>query len=336
NERPFVAAAMIWNLADFNSETREETMPHVNNKGLLTLDRQPKDLYRFYQSQLLKTPFIKISNWHTRSGLADSSTINSVQPVDVFSNASTVQLVVNGKSLGEVTAAGKRFTWQVPFINGINKIEAVCCINGQQYRDVTEISFDLIPDNFQRTTLTHPLNILLGAKRIVTEDETNQIWMPAKEYKSGSWGYIGGTAFKLPGNSRQSYGTDRNIRETENDPVYQTQQVGIKKFKFDVVDGEYELIFHFAELTSSETKEVLAYNLDNSLVKNKAAERIFDIVVNSMPVFKNLNISNRFGTLTAGSEKLKVVAKDGKGIEILFNPVIGEPVLNAIQLVKIL
>ncbi len=30
-ERPFVAGAMIWNLADFNSELRNETMPHINN-----------------------------------------------------------------------------------------------------------------------------------------------------------------------------------------------------------------------------------------------------------------------------------------------------------------
>ncbi|MGY0036351.1 glycoside hydrolase family 2 TIM barrel-domain containing protein [Pedobacter sp. NJ-S-72] len=58
-KKPFVSGAMAWNLADFNSETREETMPHINNKGLLTLGREPKDLYFLYQAYLLKRPFLK-------------------------------------------------------------------------------------------------------------------------------------------------------------------------------------------------------------------------------------------------------------------------------------
>ncbi|RZM15925.1 MAG: hypothetical protein EOO88_43215, partial [Pedobacter sp.] len=47
-QRPFVAGAQVWNLADFNSETRNESMPHINNKGLLQWDRTPKDPYYFY------------------------------------------------------------------------------------------------------------------------------------------------------------------------------------------------------------------------------------------------------------------------------------------------
>jgi len=47
-KRPFVAGAVVWNLADFNSESRTETMPHMNNKGLLTWDRIPKDPYYLY------------------------------------------------------------------------------------------------------------------------------------------------------------------------------------------------------------------------------------------------------------------------------------------------
>jgi beta-galactosidase len=48
-KRPFVAGAVIWNLADFNSETRIETMPHINNKGLLTWDRIRR-IHIFYTS----------------------------------------------------------------------------------------------------------------------------------------------------------------------------------------------------------------------------------------------------------------------------------------------
>ena len=60
--RPFVAAGIIWNLAEFNSEQRAETTPHINAKGLLTWDRKPKDGYRFYQANLLHTPYIQIGS----------------------------------------------------------------------------------------------------------------------------------------------------------------------------------------------------------------------------------------------------------------------------------
>src|SRR5690606_17543998 len=97
-DRPFIAAGMAWSLADFNSETREETMPHINNKGLLTIDRKPKDIYRFYQSKLLSAPFIQISDWDRRAGGVDSGQVFSTQSLNVFSNGESVELFLNGKS----------------------------------------------------------------------------------------------------------------------------------------------------------------------------------------------------------------------------------------------
>ncbi|WP_242691488.1 glycoside hydrolase family 2 TIM barrel-domain containing protein [Desertivirga arenae] len=327
-ERPFVAAGMIWNLADFNSETREETMPHINNKGLLTLDRVPKDLYRFYQSQLLKTPYLSISDWRKRSGEQDSASVTSTQELDVFSNSSEVELFHSGRSLGHKKPLNGRFTWLVPFTDGQNQIEARTLINGKEYRDVAVIDYDVqSPDKINH------LNLLLGAKRSF-EDDKGQVWIPSNQYKAGSWGYIGGKPFKL-GNARQSYGTDRDIKETPNDPVYQTQVTGIQKYKLDLADGEYSLTLHFAELTTSEAKEALAYNLDNSVQKNKAENRVFNISVNKIPVFQNFDISKRYGPLRAGYESLKVVAEHGKGIEISFNAIVGQPVLNALQVTRI-
>ncbi|WP_242695955.1 glycoside hydrolase family 2 TIM barrel-domain containing protein [Desertivirga brevis] len=327
-ERPFVAAGMIWNLADFNSETREETMPHINNKGLLTLERNAKDLYRFYQSQLLKRPFISISDWRKRSGITDSASSVCTQELDVFSNATEVELFKDGVSLGSRKPMNGRFTWLVPFSNGQNRVEARCLIEGKEYRDVAHLNFDIQSrDNIQH------LNVLLGARRFF-EDDKGQEWIPSTQYKQGSWGYIGGTPFKA-GNTRQSYGTDRNIKETDNDPIYQTQVTGIQKYKLDVADGEYSLTLHFAELTTSETKEALAYNLDNSVQKNKAEERVFNISINKVPVLQKLNIAKRYGPLTAGFETIKVTAENGKGIEISFDALVGQPVLNALQLTKI-
>src|SRR5690606_23598382 len=102
-DRPFVAAAMIWNLADFNSETRAESTPHINSKGILTLDRKIKDGYRFYQANLLKIPYLQIGTkeWNLRTGIAKSDTqLAHTQEVLVFSNQPTVTLKHNGKIIG--------------------------------------------------------------------------------------------------------------------------------------------------------------------------------------------------------------------------------------------
>ncbi|WP_160166659.1 glycoside hydrolase family 2 TIM barrel-domain containing protein [Arcticibacter svalbardensis] len=378
-ERPFVAAGMIWNLSDFNSESREETMPHINNKGLLTLDRQPKDLYRFYQSRLLKTPYVKISNWLLRGGLADSTVSRtntqalkgisddteisqlsntqtskkpsrvthnsaalsqdlnshtSTQPLEVFSNADDVSLFLNGEFLKGAKTPSNRFIWQVPFKNGLNTVEALIKVGGKEYRDVATINFTCIPRVFAKGPVFDQLHVLLGAKRIYIDEDEKAVWLPDQVYQPGGWGHIGGEIFKMKGNARQSYGTDRNIIGTDRDPIYQTQNIGIKKYKLDVPDGDYNLVLHFAELISADVKEALAYNLDNSSQSEKVEERIFDVFINDVPVLQRFSPKEKYGALTAGSEEFKLTITNGKGIEITFKVIKGQPVLNALQLIK--
>lgn len=335
-ERPFVVAAAVWNLADFNSETREETMPHINNKGLLTQDRKPKDVYSLYQAYLLNKPFIKISNWNIRAGIADSLNSSvSTQPLSVFTNAHAVQLTVNGTRLPDQQVKDGEAIWQVPFVKGLNRVEALITIDGKAYADIQDVNFNLLPRDLKNDQ--DPLlnvNVLLGAKRFYVDEAQHQVWMPDQPYHAGSFGYVGGHPFSMPGNGQQSYGTNKNILNIDNDPIYQTQQVGIQQYRFDVPDGEYELVLHFAELTTNKTKEALAYNLTNNVQKEKAEERVFNVTVNDQIILKNFSPANTYGTLTAGQEKVKVIVTGGKGITIAFEPLKGEAILNAIQLRK--
>ena len=322
-KRPFVSGAMAWNLADFNSETREETMPHINNKGLLTIARQPKDTYFLYQAYLLDRPYLKIASasWKNRSGVADSTGTYSTQPVQVTTNLENAELFLNGKSLGSKETVSHICEWQVPFVSGLNKLSVV---SGEQ-RDEMEINF-LIPQT--------SFNILLGAKRYYTDEKLHELWMPAQTYHKGSWGTIGGTEFKGT-NNRMSYGSDKNILGTDDDPVYQTQQVGIEQFKFDVPDGEYDLTIYFAELIGGATKEALAYNLDNNHVKEKEEQRIFTVDVNGFMWLDKVNLASEYGYTTAVQKKTRVSVLNGKGISINFKAIEGKPVLNAVRLRKI-
>ncbi|WP_421939399.1 glycoside hydrolase family 2 TIM barrel-domain containing protein [Pedobacter sp.] len=331
--RPFVAGGMAWNLADFNSETREETMPHINNKGLLTIGRQPKDTYYLYQAYLANKPYLKITSaqWKDRTSVADSAASVSTQPVQIATNLKSAELFLNGKSLGVKDAIDHIISWPVPFVHGGNQLRVV----SGELSDQAEINLQLQPFRFSDAkTAFQDINVLLGSKRFYINDKQQELWIPDQPYKAGSWGWIGGEPYKGT-NNRISYGSDKNILGTDNDPVYRTQQVGISAFKFDVPDGEYALTLHFAELVGGESKEALAYNLDNNHKKEVEEKRIFDVAINGVPFLTQVNLAADFGYTTAVEKKTRVTVINGKGIAIDFKSIQGKPVLNAIQLRKV-
>jgi beta-galactosidase len=331
--RPFVSGAMIWNLADFNSETRNESMPHINNKGLLDWDRTPKDPYYYYKAILSKKPFVKILGQHKMAGVAHSKGAYCMRVIQVASNLNELTLRINGKSMGKQTIRNGLCEWQVPLMNGVNNIE-VKTTDGKVVSDKLAIEFDLLPNKFADTSVRfHQLNILLGSKRSFI-DEKKQVWIPDQKYEQGSWGYIDGRNFKAPGNSRLPYGTDKNISGSADDPIYQTQQIGLSKYKLDVPAGEYEVTFHFAELLGGQVKGS-AYNLADPDRIEPNGKRIFAIYINNKLVLDKFNIADDYGTATAVSKKIKITVADNKGMEIVFNAIEGEPVLNALQIQKI-
>jgi len=333
--RPFVAGAAIWNLADFNSEQREETMPHINNKGILTIDRQVKDSYLFYQANLLKTSFVRIGSrgWMLRSGIADDK-LKCVQQVEVYTNQPEIKLILNGEEIATKKAEDHICRFAVPFVNGANKLEAISTSNSES--DVAEINFLMIDNNLKSTALPfRELNVSVGDRRIYVDEQKHQVWLPEQEYKPGSWGYVGGRVYALKGGGRQSFGTDKNIEGSDDDPVYQTQRVGLNSFNFDVADGEYELTLHFAELETPNKQEGLAYNLGANAEGAAFASRGFNVLVNGKEVLHNLNNAAELKPLTAYATKLRVSVKNGQGVHASFSANKGETILNGIQLRRI-
>lgn len=333
--RDFVAGAMIWNLADFNSETREETMPHINNKGMLMWGRQPKDLYYLYQALWSKEPILKISSthWATLTGSADSASNICYQPLQVATNFDSVELIFNGRSRGWKAPLQGICEWMVPFINKINRVEAIGYRQGKKYLDVSVVNFRLQPYSFiDKKTPFESINVLLGANRYFNSEE-RQVWQPAQAYRPGSWGYTGGQPYKMPNNNRLPYGSDKNIVNTTWDPVYQTQLVGIKGFRFDVPDGRYELVLHFAELEGAISKSLI-YNLSGQTDNEQKVRRRFNVFVNDSLLLENLNLP-AIGAVRPYVKKLTVVVKNGEQIKIRFVALEGEAVLNAIQLKRL-
>lgn len=339
-KRPFVAGAAVWNLSDFNSETRDETMPHINNKGLLTLDRQPKNTYYLYKANFQTKPFIKIGDgsWKLRGGIATSNENTVTQLLQVISNTDTVELYVNGKSLGKKGVNERLSNWDVSFKNGKNEIKAVSFASGVKIEDLSTLNFSLQPLALNNPEVPFKeINITLGSQRQFIDEHKQEIWLPSQAYKTGSWGNIGGEVFKIKNSSRQTYGTDKNIRGTANDPIYQTQLVGLDSYQLDVPKGKYEVTLHFAELMGNGIQSVLPYNLDSLIAVSKEVppQRVFDVYLNDKLVIKNLNLAATYGIANSVQKKIECSVVDDKGIQILFKSIKGKAVLNALQVKKI-
>ena len=336
-DRPFVSGGALWCLVDFNSEGRIDAAPHVNTKGMATSERVPKDVYFYYQANLLKKPFIRIGshNWTLRGGIGDKDGI-CTQPVEVYSNLSEVSLWLDGKLIGKQPAHDKVALFNVPFKNGVNVLKATATASDGDHEDVVTTNFKMVQEDFHSAALPfNEINVNLGDKRFYIDDKLQQVWLPEKPYSPGSWGYVGGHTFSMKGNTLQTYGTNKDILGTEYDPIYATQRVGLTDFKLDVPDGKYEVNLLFAELLSKQEREALPYNLNNSAQKEDVSERSFDVLINDKKVVESLGTDNYLEPLRAFSTRVTINVTGGKGIDVSFKAIKGEAILNGIQVKKI-
>ena len=113
---PWLSGMNWWAYADFGSANRGDSLPHVNQKGLVDFKRNKKDVFFAAQALWSNTPVLHIqsSAWIKRDGSPE-------QPVRVISNMDQVELFYQGKSLGKQSDG---FTWKVTFVEGENKLLA--------------------------------------------------------------------------------------------------------------------------------------------------------------------------------------------------------------------
>ena len=69
--------------------------------------------------------------------------------------------------------------------------------------------------------------------------------------------------------------------------------------------------------------------------QDKVERRVFNVSINNVPQLQNFDMANQVGSTKAIVKKFAVDVFNGKGISVDFETVVGEPVLNAIRIVKI-
>ena len=334
-DRKFVSGAMIWNLNDFYSEYRENAVPHVNNKGITGLNRELKNTYLLYEANLLKIPFLALGdkNWTSRAGVATDAT-SCMQPIVIYSNQPEIELFHNGLNMGKYSVENGVARVKISFIKGENTIEAIAT-NDKKLKDFLKIKFDLIPSKINTTNFSE-LNVMLGSNRYF-EDRTSQTcWIPEQEYTAGGWGYIGGETFKPKTKNGIIPSSDLDIYNTNQDPIFQTQRIGIKEFKADVPDGKYLIYCYWATLSPKIAKENLVYALGNTANYSETKTCAFDVFLNNEITLKDFDICNQIGVQQAIIKKMETTATNGKGIDIELQPINGSvPFLNAVRIVKL-
>ena len=320
-DMPEIVGANVWNYADFQVEHRKDAVPHINNKGLVSATREKKDAYYLYQALLKKTPFLAIASksWVKRAGIADTEGGNvATQPIVVVGNGKEVELFVNGTSLGKKAFDFASATFNVPLQHGENLIEVVSEKEGKTLKDFANIEFTLQPKNLKsENNLFKEIAVNVGSTCYFIESHNvDYLWMPDQAYTKGSFGYIGGELLRHPSKRRNTIGTDVSVKGTENDPIYQTQLIGIEAYKFDVPKGTYELSLALAELESKE---------DNSM----------DILVNGKTVWSKLNLKAQYGDDRGVTKRFLISVDDDNGITIDFKALEGKTRLSGVKLRKV-
>jgi beta-galactosidase len=318
-DMPEIVGANVWNYADFQVEHRKDAVPHINNKGLVSADRKKKDAYYLYRALLNKAPFVGITSkaWTTRSGVVDAEgTGVATQPVTVVGNFKDVELFINGVSLGKQVFNFATATFQVPFQEGDNLIEVVSTQNGKTVKDFATIAFTLHPKNLKsKTNAFKEVAVNVGATCYFIESHNiDYLWMPDQAYQEGGFGHVGGDILRHP--RRKTVGSEVSVKGTENDPVYQTQLVGIKAFKFDVPEGTYELSLLLAELKTKGTN-------------------VMDVFINGKNVWQNLNLKKQYGANRGVDKRFLITVGDANGITVAFKAKTGKTRLSGVKLRKV-
>ena len=146
--RPFVAGGFVWTGFDYRGEPQKFVWPSVSSVfGIMDTCGFPKAAYYLHQAAWIENrPVLQIVphwNWSGREG----------KPVKVMvmSNVEKVELLLNGKSLGEKSVDKLvGVEWEVPYAPG--KLEAVARKDGREIiRSAVEttgvpVALKLVPD----------------------------------------------------------------------------------------------------------------------------------------------------------------------------------------------
>ncbi|MEX0986191.1 MAG: glycoside hydrolase family 2 TIM barrel-domain containing protein [Bacteroidales bacterium] len=298
----------IWNQFDFSQPWTGGSIPHLNQKGMVSWDRNPKDVYYLYKANWSKEPFIHIASreWQLRTGTRNKKDVLAEQPLKIYTNCTDAELFVNGRTMGskKPDLTGKAL-WMVDLEEGINEITAQAISENEKFSDKIEIAVvSLLADLRKMESQDVDIAVNCGSNAQYYKGY-DVAWLPDKPFTRGSYGYTGG--------DRKMLQKDIALTNTDDPALYFQYLEAPESYRFDLPDGNYMVECWVAEPDM------------------RSENRVFEIIPGNAPPIQVITRSRNPLSVEGNIIRLKVGASNGNGITIKFRPVDGLPLLSAIR-----
>ncbi|MDO4318983.1 MAG: glycoside hydrolase family 2 TIM barrel-domain containing protein [Bacteroidales bacterium] len=324
--RDYVAGASHWNFIDFSSANRAESMPHINNKGLVTNSRRAKDVYHYYRASWNANDtvaHIAVRDWADRTELTGSAGCVT-RPVKIYTNLPIVTLTVNGRPTGTKAVQNHTAVFDAGLKDGLNTL--VLTAEDGTVLDAATIWLKALRHDGRRIdTGTDELAVNVGSGCYFRSDDSGLTWLPDRQYTSGSlYGHIGG---------RRAVSQDE-IMLTDDGPLLQRCLVDLDSYRFDVVPGSYEVELSFADLASPSA--LSAYMLGSNAGTGDIRATAMDVSINGKTVERDVAPGNEAGVKTMVKKRYLTEVDDNGVLEVRFNAADGATTsLSAIKIRKL-
>jgi hypothetical protein len=147
-------------------------------------------------------------------------------------------------------------------------------------------------------------------------DSDGNLWHADQPYSVGSWGYVDGYTV-----NRWDTDSGLDIVGTTKDYLYVTERFWVSAYQFDLPDGNYDVVLHFAETFSDITGP---------------EQRIFDVFVEEQIVLDNFDPYAEAGFAHAVTKTITNIAVADGRLDITFTPDVQAPEINAIEVLAAL
>jgi beta-galactosidase len=303
--RKYVWGSYVWNMFDFGSGIRNEgDVRGVNTKGLVTFDRKTKkDAFYFYKANWSSEPVTYIT------GRRYTNRAYATVDVKVYSNADSVQLSVNGATIGTLTQ-DQCTTKVCVFKNvrlraGANKLTANGKHGGSTVNDSVDWSLN-----------TKDVRIAAGQYTTGFTSSTGAL------FGSDNF-FVGGTAdwlvSKSIGDLRYGGPLDRTAVSGTADPqLFANVRRGTFSYDVPLDNGTYSVTLSFIEPSKA----------------TAIGGRVFSVDANGVTQVANLDVLATAGAYrTVITRTFPVTATSGR-LKLDFKPSVGEAVVSNIAITK--
>ena len=185
-------------------------------------------------------------------------------------------------------------------------------MNNKKKLIICTIIFFLICLLSAQEILCTTIRVNIGGEQWI--DNQGNKWLADQRYTSGSFGYLG---------ISKTVNTNNTINNTDKEYIYKSERSNLFGYRFDVQNGNYNIILHFVEFTHKRNKK-----------------RVTNIIIEKELVIENLDIHGKVGNnhplaLTINTKTMNIPILDGR-IDIKLKHKIGKTTLSAIEIIPII